>query len=98
MDKRRQLARSLDGVLRDLHGPIRLPGASPLNRVGLRDFEPELAALAARLGDFDRPVTENGLRLVQEFVSNGGSPLYDRAQARAVPGTVVALLKALEPR
>jgi hypothetical protein len=98
MNKRRQLARSLDGVVRDLRGPVRLPGASPLNRVGLRPYEPQLAALARRVGDFDRPVTSGGLRLVNELVSNGGSPLYDRSRARAVPETVEAILAALEPR
>jgi hypothetical protein len=98
MDKRRQLARSLDGVVRELRGPVRLPGASPLNRVGLRPYQRELAALAARVGDLERPVTTRGLRLVDQLVSHGGSPLYDRSQARAVPETLERILAALEPR
>jgi hypothetical protein len=98
MDKRRQLASSLDGVVRELRGPVRLPGASPLNRVGLRPYEHELEVLAARVGDVDRPVTARGLRLVNELVSHGGSPLYDRSRADAVPATVHAILVALEPQ
>src|SRR5262249_42979570 len=98
MDKRRQLARSIDGIVRELTGPLRLPGASPLNRVGLQAYEHELEALAARLNDVDRPVTARGLRLVNELLSNGGSPLYDRSQAGAVPVAIETILAALEPR
>jgi hypothetical protein len=97
VNKRRQLARSLDGVVRELRGPVRLPGASPLNRVGLRPYERELAALAARVGDLDRPVARRGLRLVNELVSHGGSPLYDRSHARDVPAAIATILAALEP-
>src|SRR5262245_42327444 len=98
MNKRRQLARSLEGIVRELRDRAQLPGASPLNRVGLRPYEPQLAVLAARVGDLDRPVTTRGLHLVDELVSHGGSPLYDRPQARAVPETVEVILAALEPR
>jgi hypothetical protein len=98
MDKRRQLAKSLDGVVRELRGPLRLPGASPLNRVALRPYERELATLAARLGDTDRPVTARGLRLVNELVTNGGSPLYDRARVGVLPATIDRILGALEPQ
>jgi hypothetical protein len=41
--KRLQLARSLEGAVRELHGPVRLPGASPLNRIGPRPHEQELS-------------------------------------------------------
>jgi hypothetical protein len=98
MDKRRQLAKSLDGVVRELRGPLRLPGASPLNRVALLPYEPDLAALAARLGDSDRPVSARGLRLVNELVTHGGSPLYDRSRVDVLPATIEQILAALEPR
>ena len=98
MDKRRQLAKSLAGVVRELRGPLRLPGASPLNRVGLRPYERQLAALAARLGDTDRPVGRRGLRLVNELVTNGGSPLYDRSRAGVFPATIDRILAELEPQ
>ena len=96
MNKRRQLARSLDGVVRELRGPVRLPGASPLNRIGLRPYESQLAALAARMGDLDRPVSARGLRLVNELVCNGASPLYDRSRTDFVPETVDRILAALD--
>ena len=98
MNKRRQLAKSLDGLVRELRGPVRLPGASPLNHVGLRPYEHELATLAERLGDTDRPVSARGLRLVNELVSYGGSPLYDRTLVGALPATIERILGALELR
>jgi hypothetical protein len=97
VDKRRQLARSIDGIVHDLNAPSLLPGASPLNRVGLKPYEHELETLAARLNDVDRPVTARGLQFVNELVSNGGSPLYDRSQVRVVPETLETILAALEP-
>ncbi len=96
--RRLQLARSLEGVVRELHAPVRLPGASPLNRVGLRPYEAEILSLAGRLADLERPVTSAGMSLVQKFVTDGGSPLYDRSCVDAVPQMVDAILDALEPR
>ena len=96
--KRLQLARSLDGIVRELNGPLRLPGSSPLNRTGLRPYEGDIAALSARLAELERPVTRSGMKLAEEFLANGGSPLYDRTAAAAVPRTVRTILAALEPR
>src|SRR4249920_3329602 len=96
MNKRRQLAKSLDGVVRELRGPVRLPGAAPLTRVGLCPYEHELATLAERLGDTRRPVSARGLRLVNELVSYGGSPLYDRTRVGALPATIERILATLE--
>jgi hypothetical protein len=96
--KRLLLARSLEGVVRELHAPVRLPGASPLNRIGVRPYEDDIAELSARLADLERPVTPAGMRLVHEFVTSGASPLYDRSRAAAVPWTIWKILEALEPR
>jgi len=98
MDKRRQLSKSLDGVLRELRGPVRLPGASPLNCSGLRPYEHELATLADRLSDTSRPISMRGLRLVNELVSYGGSPLYDRSRVKSLPATIERILAVLELR
>jgi len=95
--KRLQLAHSLEGVVHELHGPVRLPGASPLNRVGLEPHEQELSALAARLAALDRPVTERGMRLVHALVTDGGSPLYDRTAAAEISVILAHVLDALEP-
>ncbi len=96
--KRLQLARSLEGVVHELHGPARLPGASPLNRVGLRTHEQELSVLAERLAALDRPVSESGMRAVHELVTDGGSPLYDRAAEDMISPALGAVLDSLEPR
>ena len=96
--KRLQLAHSLEDVIHDLHGPVRLPGASPLNPVDLRPHEQELSALVARLAALDRPVTERGMRLVHALVTDGGSPLYDRAAAGEISAVLARVLDTLEPR
>jgi hypothetical protein len=57
-----------------------------------------LEALAARLGDLERPVTATGLVLVGRFLTDGGSPLYDRSAVDFLPRTVESIRSALEPR
>ena len=93
--RRKSLARSLDGVVRSLDRK-RLPGASPLNRPGLWRYEPEIRTLAARVGDFDRPVSRQGLQLVHVLLTDGGSPLYDRDRADEIPETLRRIILALE--
>jgi hypothetical protein len=39
-----------------------------------------------------------GLRLVNELVSYGGSPLYDRSRVKTIPATIERILAALELR
>jgi hypothetical protein len=100
LKKRRRLTHSLEGVVRDVSTPLghQLPGASPLNRVGLQPHRAELEVLAERLGDLDRPVTAVGLALVDGLLTDGGSPLYDRSAVGSLPDTVGSILSALEPR
>ncbi len=95
-----RLTRSLEGVVRDLREPagLHLPGASPLNRVGLQPYRAELEAFAVRLGDLERPVTAAGLAMVGRFLTDGGSPLYDRSNVDSLPQTVESIWSALEPR
>jgi hypothetical protein len=96
--KRLQLARSLEGVVDELRGPVRLPGASPLNRVALRPHEQDITALAERLAALDRPVAAPGMRFAHELVADGGSPLYDPAAAGEIHAVLARVLGALEPR
>ncbi len=93
--RRRALARSLEGVIKNLD-PKRLPGASPLNRAGLWLYVPELETLARRVGDLDRPASRRGLDLVRQLLTHGGSPLYDRDRIGELPETVKTILAALE--
>jgi hypothetical protein len=95
--QRRSLERSLRGVVRDLD-PKFLPGASPLNRPGLRPYVREIQALADRVGDLDRPASRRGLQLVRNLLTDGGSPLYDRDRAHELPVTVKNILVALDLR
>jgi len=95
--RRKSVARSLDRVIRSLD-PKRLPGASPLNRPGLWLYMPEIEALAHRVGDFNRPASPRGLQLVDNLLSDGGSPLYDRDRISELPETVKSILMALDAR
>ena len=38
------------------------------------------------------------MRLVHALVTDGGSPLYDRAAAGQIPAVLARVLDALEPR
>jgi hypothetical protein len=95
--RRRSLARSLRGVVRSLDAK-HLPGASPLNRVGVAPYEGEIQALADRVGDLDRPASRLGLDLVRNLLCDGGSPLYDRDRSHEIPTTVRDILRALDVR
>jgi hypothetical protein len=95
--KRRSLERSLRGILKSID-PKRLPGASPLNRRGLWLYAPEITSLANRVGDLDRPASRHGLQLVHNLLTDGGSPLYDRARIDELPDTVRHILLALDAR
>jgi hypothetical protein len=93
--QRRSLERSLRGIVRNLD-PSFLPGASPLNRAGLRLYVPEIQALADRVGDLERPASRRGLDLVRTLLTDGGSPLYDRDRIAELPVTVKNILVALD--
>ena len=95
--RRRSLARSLHGAVRSLDAG-RLPGASPLNRVGLAPYAAELDALARRIADLERPASRHGLDLVHNLLTDGGSPLYDRDRAHELPATVRNINRALNVR
>lgn len=75
--ERRQLARSVRGVVADL-SERRLPGASPLNRVAMRPHTEILSALSDRLADLDRPVDPAGILAVRRLLTDPDSVLYAR--------------------
>jgi hypothetical protein len=95
--QRRSLERSLRGIVRSLD-PKFLPGASPLNRPGLRRYVREIQALADRVGDLDRPASRQGLQLVRNLLTDGGSPLYDRDRPHELPETLKRILAVLDLR
>jgi hypothetical protein len=73
----------------------RMPSASPLNRVAVRDSAALLAALADRLGD-DRPVNAAGILFVDQLLRDGESPLYCEHDT-LLPRAISRVLGALEP-
>jgi hypothetical protein len=93
--ERRLLARSLRGVLNELDGRV-LPGASPLNRAGVRPHAAEIEMLAKRLEDERAPVSPHGIVLVREFLTAPGGPLYAHERTAETPERVRAILSALE--
>jgi hypothetical protein len=62
----------------------------------LRPYADELARIADALGDTQTPVSARGIAMVNQLISQGGSPLYDSRQAEALPSTLRFTLLALE--
>ena len=78
--RRRTLARSLRHVVREI-SPTTLPGASPLNRRAARPFADRFRQLADLVDDPATPVSARGILLAESLLTDGDSPLYDRARA-----------------
>jgi hypothetical protein len=95
--ERRTLARSLRGIATDVVRP-RGFSAVPLNRTALRPHMPELARLAGRVGDLERPVTGAGMLLVLDLLTDGGSPLYMGGDPAALAPTLNRIREMLEAR
>jgi hypothetical protein len=76
---RHALARSLHAVVHELEGGT-LPGASPLNRVAARPQVELFRQLESRLLDA-KPVAAQGVALVENLLTDGSGPLYDRERA-----------------
>lgn len=95
--ERRLLARSLDEVVHELKSRT-CSSAVPLNRMGLRPHEAEIAALAERLADLARPVSPTGILLVHDLLTRSKSPLYGigREGADQLPQAVDRILVALD--
>ena len=93
--ERRMLVGSLHGIVRELGGTT-LPGASPLNRPGVRPYAERIEALSRRLGDLDRPVSARGVLLVRDLLTDGDGPLYERNHADELPARIRDALAALD--
>ena len=92
---RRKLAASLRRVVRS-SSPRMLPGAGPLNRVLVRGHATELLALADRLDALDRPVSSEGVFLVEELLNEPWSPLFDCERADLLWPTLTTIQARLE--
>src|SRR5579872_789326 len=86
--KRREVRRILRSV-----SPDRLPGASPLNRVAVRNCAGLLRSLEDRLAD-DRAVSAYGMLHLEQLLGDSSSPLYtdyDELLPRAIARVLGAL-------
>jgi hypothetical protein len=81
---RRRVERPLHRLIRDLERTT-LPGAAPVNRVAARRHLDELRELHELLGD---GVTARGVLLLDQFLTNPGSPLYARERVAAFDRTL----------
>ncbi len=93
--ERRLLARSLRAVVRELGFPGRR-STVPLNRKALRPHADEIAALAARLDDLDRPVSPAGILEVEHLLTSPGSPLHLYSAETDVSQKLAAIRRDLE--
>jgi hypothetical protein len=92
--KRRQLARALDGIRRDL-SQSRLPGASPLNRVAARRYADLFPLLAERLRNPRSLVPAVGVLEVEDLLHDPDGPLYARERERELGVALTRCLAAL---
>jgi hypothetical protein len=95
--ERRLLARSLRAVVRELGFPGRR-STVPLNRRALRPHAEEIAALAERLDDLDRPISPAGILEVEELLTSPGSPLFLHESDADVSKTLAKIHRKLEAR
>ena len=93
---RKMLAGSLGRVVREVDRPS-LMTAVPLNRRGLRPHLPLVRSLIDRLASAERPVSAQGMVLVEELLTDGFvSPLYLGGRREDVSGTIERCLAALD--
>jgi len=93
---RKSLSRSLGRIVRELERPV-LASPVPLDRRNVGPHVDLVAALAARVGQLERPVAPRGMVLVEELLMDGvASPLYLGGRAEDVPVALGRCLAALD--
>jgi hypothetical protein len=94
-ENRLDLARSVARLVRA--ADVRyLPGATPLNRLVVREESETLRALVERLEDLDRPVTAKGVLLIDRLLTDGYGPLYVPYRAGELRSTLARIAKRLD--
>ena len=94
--ERRILARSLQGVAREVSAPRATITAVPLNRRDLAPHIEEIEQLAQRLEDLELPVTAVGVLCVRDLLTEGGGPLYLHGRAADLSETLYRIRRTLE--
>ncbi len=92
---RRVIAKALRGVVSELDTRL-LPGASPLNRTGARPHAGLILTLADRVGDVERPVSAQGVLLVEGLLTDGWGPLYARDRVSELGASLRRCLTTLD--
>ena len=92
---RLELAHSVRRVLRAADARL-LPGATPLNRVAVREQTAALLAVAHRLSDLDRPVAARGILLLDLLITDGDGPLYVSYRGVELGNALAGAAEALE--
>ena len=95
--ERKLLAHSLRGVVKE----IRAPGPTstvPLNRRAIHPHLEELLAIAARLEDYELPVTPTAILAIEHLLTSPGSPLYMHSDADNLPELLAAIDRELAAR
>jgi hypothetical protein len=95
--KRRSVAAAVLRLIDDADGPpAPLTAAAPIQREAVRTCRPFLLMIAEDLQDAQLPVSAKGVALVEQLLSDGGSPVYapvgERALEEAVRRAHAALL------
>jgi hypothetical protein len=94
-EARSALVREFGRTLRQLDA-ARLPSASPMRRAAVRRYEPQLRAIAERIGD-DCPIAARGILLARDLLRSPASPLYAEDAERLLGRSLTRVAGALEP-
>lgn len=78
------LARAVQRLLRSADARY-LPGATPLNRIAVREHADTLRALAERLSALESPVGARGVLLLDRLLKDGYGPFYVSYPRRRAP-------------
>ncbi len=95
--ERGSLARSLRSLVSSLGRDVVLT-AQVVNRPAARAQSAKLTALADRLERVEDAVSARGILLVRRLLTDGRSPLFDRARAAELPDDIDTALRALDSR
>ena len=94
--RRRQLARSLRRLLKDVRAP-QLIRATIIDRHGVVRAEEAINALIARLDD-NQPVAVPGMAMLEQLLTHGASsPLYKAGELGTLRRQVEVVTEAMDP-
>jgi len=94
-DSRIALGRSLTAAIHGADERL-LPGASPLDRLTIRECRAQLLELASRVFDLEREATPRGILLLTRLLDDSSSPLYGRGEPRRLRLETRRILLALD--